>query len=126
MLISHTVFLEAKSILEKAITFYQDVPGIWTNLGILYYEENNFIKSIECDEHSMKIDPKNYIPYYNIGRSYYKLSKYEESIQYLKKSLEINPQHSKSYLNLGCAFDKIGAIDLAIINFLTAIKLKSN
>ena len=109
--------------MEKAINFYQNIPGIWTNLGILYYEENNFIKSIECDEHSIKIDPKNYIPYYNIGRSYYQLGKYKKSIQYFERSLKINSKHSKSYFNLGLAFDKIGAIDLAVKNFLITSKL---
>ena len=113
-LIKNECFIDAKLLLEKAIIFYHKIPGIWTNLGILYYEEDNFLKSIECDENSIKIDPKNYIPYYNIGRSYYQLGKYKKSIQYFEKSLKINSKHSKSYFNLGLAFDKIGAIDLAV------------
>ena len=70
---------------------------LYDNLSLLYYDQNNFIKSIEFSTKRIELNPKNHVPYIDRGLCYRKLKKFKEAEKDFNKSLEIKPDFFRAF-----------------------------
>lgn len=64
---------------------------LYDNLSLLYFEQNNFEKSLEYSAKRIKINPGNFVAYIDRGLSYRKLKKYKQAEKDFDTSLKIKP-----------------------------------
>lgn len=70
---------------------------LYDNLSLLYYDQNDFIKSIEYSTKRIELNPQNHVPYIDRGLCYRKLNKYEAAEKDFNKSLEIKPDFFRAF-----------------------------
>lgn len=87
---------------EKDYLQAETLPGaaldlLYDNLSLLYFDQNNFKKSIEYSTKRIELNPKNHVPYIDRGLCYRKLKKYKEAEADFNKSLEIKPDFFRAF-----------------------------
>ncbi len=137
---------DAKRNYELGIKNYQivnDENGILTcynNIGITYYFKNEFQKSIDAYNFTIKVNKEYKLEYFdalsynNISGSLEKLEKYNDASIYAKKAIEIykrlgakhNDDLSTSYASLASIFLKLKNYNEAIKNGNLAILTNKN
>lgn len=90
-----------------------EVDMLYDNLSLLYFDQENFTKSLEYASKRIELNPKNQVPYLDRGLNYRKLKKYVEAENDYNKSLEISP-------NFFRAFGYRASLNLELGNFLKA------
>ena len=70
---------------------------IYDNLSLLYYDQNQFLKSIEYASKRIELNPKNEVPYIDRGLCYRKLKKYKEAEKDFNQSLELKPDFFRAF-----------------------------
>lgn len=90
-----------------------DVDMLYDNLSLLYFNQENFTKSLEYASKRIELNPKNHVPYIDRGLNYKKLKKYVEAENDFNKSLEISPNFTR-------AFGYRASLNLELGNFLKA------
>ncbi len=99
-------YKKAESDYYKALELPNaSVDLLYDNLSLLYFNEENYAKAIECSSKRIELNPQNHVPYIDRGLSYRKLKKYKEAEADFNKSLEIKPDFFRAfgyraYLNL--------------------------
>lgn len=99
-------FAEAMRVLKKALKIDPNYPETHYHIGLLYYEQGNYLKAIE--EFYKAIE--NYLPrerswmsdaYTALGEAFYKLGMVDDAIKSWKKAVEIYPRNrrAKYYLD---------------------------
>ena len=87
---------EAKKIYKDLLKIKKN-PQILRLLGIIEYEEKNYVESLKLLNDCLKIDPKNSECYSNRGVVHFALRNFDEAILDYKKSIDIN---NKNYTHL--------------------------
>lgn len=111
---------EFKFVLEKMKEEKDDLKGnkmassIYSSLGGLYMDQNDFEKAKEYFEKSIDIDPSNHALSYNVAEILFNLNKIDEAIHYYKLAAKIKPDWPKSYLKLGYCYLNKGEMETAI------------
>lgn len=99
-------FAEAMRVLKKALKIDPNYPETHYHIGLLYYEQGNYLKAIE--EFYKAIE--NYLPrerswmsdaYTALGEAFYKLGMVDDAIKSWRKAVEIYPKNrrAKYYLD---------------------------
>lgn len=70
-------------------------PLIFFQLGFLYYNANNFNKSIEAFTQALKLDPNYANAQYFIGLSYARLTQYATAAPYFEALAQTNPDNKE-------------------------------
>ncbi|MCL9806557.1 tetratricopeptide repeat protein [Flavobacterium amniphilum] len=70
---------------------------LYDNLSLLYFDQDNYTKSIEYSSKRIELNPKNHVPYIDRGLNYRKLKKYDEAEKDFNKSLSIKPDFFRAY-----------------------------
>jgi len=82
----------------KALTLPNAAKDLlYDNLSLLYYDQNNFLKSIEYSTMRIELNSKNHVPYIDRGLCYRKLKKYKDAEKDFNKSLEIKPDFFRAF-----------------------------
>ena len=105
------------------------VAPLLRNLGILYIQNNQFLKAQKALEESLRLDKTNSGPnhpstifsYLNLGLVFQNLGKYEKAQELIEKALELNitiygsdhPNTIASYTNLASVFQQQGRYEKA-------------
>jgi tetratricopeptide (TPR) repeat protein len=76
-------------LLEKVGTAPRNSIG-WFRCGVGFYNKKEYLKSIECFEKSVKLDPMNYNSYQVMARACIALNRREEAINALKQSVNLD------------------------------------
>jgi len=84
------------------------------NLGLTYYEKNEFDKAIESFKNTLEIDPKYVAAWYDLGYIYKRKKEYDKAIEHYNKALEINPEHSDAWHGLALSYHQQNEFDQAI------------
>jgi predicted ATPase len=120
------VYRDAFSIYSKFQDMPKDLAQIYNELGVIYYQTDDFEKAFEYHEKSlqirMKIDDKLGISssYNNIGNVWYSKGYFEKALDYYEKSLHILEAIgdvagvASSLGNIGVIHRRKGAIDKAL------------
>ncbi|MBS1634299.1 MAG: tetratricopeptide repeat protein [Bacteroidetes bacterium] len=70
---------------------------LYDNLSLLYFDQNNFVKSLEYTNKRIDLDPKNHVAYLDRGLCYRKMKQYKEAEADYNKSLELKPDFFRAF-----------------------------
>lgn len=108
---------EEKNIFEKLKELERDEPGdpeVLKLLGDYYKKNNNFKKSIEYYEKSLKKSPFYFEIYLNLSQSYLKLNKFNEALINIENYLKFIKDDSIGYYYKGLILDETGKTEEAV------------
>mgnify|MGYP003949665713 FL=1 len=94
-------YIEAKNLLEKAISIQPDMFEANHNLAILNFQLGNLDSSILYFEKSKKIKPKFSQVYFNLALAYDKKKNIDLAIINFKKVIKLDPNNSLALYNIG-------------------------
>ena len=94
-------YIEAKNLLEKAISIQPEMFEANHNLAILNFQLGNLDSSILYFEKSKKIKPKFSQIYFNLGLAYDKKKNVDLAIINFKKVIKLDPNNSIALYNIG-------------------------
>ncbi len=96
---------------------------IFDNLSLLYFELQNFLKSIEYSTKRIDLNPNNHVPYIDRGLCYRKLKEYEKAESDFNKSLEIKRDFFRAYGYRSFLFLELGQFQKSYDDATKSIKL---
>lgn len=91
---------------QQQLSYYEDLcsrePSVnnFIELGVLYYQNLMYEKSIEASLSAIKLDSLNAIAYNNICSAYNALQMYEKAIEACNNALKIDPTFERAKNNL--------------------------
>jgi tetratricopeptide (TPR) repeat protein len=91
----------------------------WVDKGLA---ETDHQKKIEYYSNAIKLDPKEFMAYYQRGRTFYHLGKSQEAILDFNEAIKIYPIN-QAYHQRGRAYKSLSRFNEAILDFDAAIKL---
>ena len=94
-------YIEAKNLLEKAISIQPEMFEANHNLAILNFQLGNLDSSILYFEKSKKIKPKFSQVYFNLGLAYDRKKNIDLAIINFKKVIKLDPNNSIALYNIG-------------------------
>jgi cytochrome c-type biogenesis protein CcmH/NrfG len=87
--------------LEKQASLNPGNFEIWTQLGNLYFDSNNFQNAIRAYKKSLELNPKNANVWTDLGVMYRRNGQPNEAIKAFDIAIEIDPRHETSRFNKG-------------------------
>ena len=99
--IKNKKYIEAKNLLEKAVSIQPEMFEANHNLAILNLQLGNLDSSILYFEKSKKIKPKLPQVYFNLGLAYDKNKNIDLAIINFKKVIKLDPSNSIAFYNIG-------------------------
>lgn len=117
---------KALKYLEKALTLLpeeQDIPSIYSYMGMCLKELENYEKAIKVLEKGVRYDNERTDIYNLMGFCYFKLKKHEKAIQCFKKVLQINPVSAIDYANIASNYRDMGDHQKAVHYYQLALEL---
>ncbi|MDB9759277.1 sulfotransferase [Candidatus Pelagibacter sp.] len=99
-------YIEAKNLLEKAISIQPDMFEANHNLAILNFQLGNLDSSILYFEKSKKIRPKFSQVYFNLALAYDRKKNIDLAIINFKKVIKLDPNNSLAHYNIGHLYKK--------------------
>jgi tetratricopeptide (TPR) repeat protein len=91
LLLTDQGFLEeARPELEKALIYYDDLSGVYTNWGYYYYELGDYDKAVISFRKAIELNPDSFDYYNNLGLALYQAGRNNEAIIAFQQSLAIN------------------------------------
>jgi tetratricopeptide (TPR) repeat protein len=117
-------FSNAEKDFLKALTLPNPQKDIlYDNLGLLYYEQNNYSKSIEYSTMRIRLNPQNHVPYIDRGLCYRKLKKYKEAEKDFDKSLEIKPDFFRAFGYRSYLYLELGLYNKSYVDASKSVEL---
>jgi protein O-mannosyl-transferase len=117
---------------QDELSFYRDCveksPGKFrphNNLGIAFYNSNQFLKAIQQYQIAIQLDPDNKniaSTFNNIGNAYLKIERVDEAMSFFKQALDRNPTFASAHINMGTALIQKNRISEAIDHFSAVLK----
>jgi adenylate cyclase len=97
---------KAIELLKRAFRLNPFPPHFYfSNLGIAYRENGQYLEAIETCRKSININPYNWIPYGTLAASYSFLEQYEKAHETVKELLKINPKVSIEFVAMVAPFE---------------------
>lgn len=90
LLIDQGFLEEARSELEKALIYCDDLSGVHTNWGYYYYHLQDYNNAVVSFRKAIELNPDSFDYYNNLGLALYQAGRNEEAIMAFKQSLAIN------------------------------------
>jgi cytochrome c-type biogenesis protein CcmH/NrfG len=87
--------------LEAEVEKNHDNGEVWTRLGNLYYDTNQFKKAITAYTHALDLVPANADILTDLGVMYRLDKQPDKAIESFDKAIQTNPRHEPSRLNKG-------------------------
>lgn len=103
-------FRVAERQYREFLLWQEDNAQAWLNLGILYYEIEDYSEALKALLKAVKLDVENSRSYYILGCVLDKLNQTEQAIRAYQTAIELNPNLLDAYLNLGLALSAVGQI----------------
>ena len=99
-------YIEAKNLLEKAISIRPEMFEANHNLAILNFQLGNLDSSILYFERSKKIKPEFSQVYFNLGLAYDRKKNINLAITNFKEVIKLDPKNSLALYNIGHLYKK--------------------
>ena len=77
-------------------------------------------------EHTLKVQPNNYVIHNNLGKYFNKQGEKEKAYVHILKAVQLNPNYTKARYNLGCLLAADGMIDEAESSFRKVLTIDPN
>jgi tetratricopeptide (TPR) repeat protein len=99
-LTDHGYYEEARQALERAMTYNEDLSGVYNNWGYYYHRIGDLKKAVASFKKAVELKPERFSFYNNLGFALYELGDKTASKLALKQSLAINEEQPeiKSFL----------------------------
>ncbi|BCX15091.1 MAG: hypothetical protein KatS3mg088_774 [Patescibacteria group bacterium] len=91
----------AKKYYLKSIKTDDKYSMSYNNLGVIYLDQKEYSKAVNCFEKSIKSDISNSFAYNNLGNAYKKMGDSKKAKQAWKNAIKIFPRLPEPYNNLG-------------------------
>ena len=69
-------------------------PQIEKNIGLIYYDQNNFIEAVRHLKKSIELDPSLFDAYYMLGQSYLKNKDGKNARRAFENVVKLSPESS--------------------------------
>lgn len=86
---------EARSELEKALVYYEDLSGVHNNWGYYFHELGDYDKAIAAFREAIELSPDNFGCYNNLGLVLHQAGRENEATLAFQQSLAINGDQPK-------------------------------
>jgi len=132
---------------EKSISMKTNTPAAYFNLGWIYYQRNDFIKTEHYYRESAKFYEKMHgeateyksfpevvdsiisdwsVVHNNLGTIYEKQNKLNEAISEYEKSVKIKPDYADAYYNMAVAYWRVKNWQKVIENLEKVLRINPN
>jgi tetratricopeptide (TPR) repeat protein len=82
---------EARKSFEQALKADRNYANAYVNLGVVYYQDRNYSKSIKFYDKAIALQPDNAVFYNNRGAAYFNKKQFEKASQDYTKAIELDP-----------------------------------
>lgn len=96
------------SYLKKAVLINKKNPSLYYNLGVLYFNKENYKTALLFFQQAIKLNNDFSQAHYNLANCYFQISDYKNSIKFYKKAINLNPKFSDAYYNIYVVYDLLG------------------
>jgi tetratricopeptide (TPR) repeat protein len=86
----HGFFEEARLSLEKALTYHEDLSGVYNNWGYYYNKIGDYEKAISSLRRAVELAPERFAFLNNLGFALNEAGRSQESLAVFKKSLSLH------------------------------------
>ena len=93
-------FSAAESAYKQAIALRPNYWGVYSWLGLYYYEQSRYADAAEMFKKATQLAPDNYQGYITLGGVYITEGKYQDAIAAFHRSIDLRPS-ADAYNNLG-------------------------
>jgi len=111
---SEKTYDQALAAYQKLLELYPDDYIGNTNLGILYFELEEWDKAIELNERNIQNNPDSRFPYENLAEVYEAMGLYDRAVEIQERFLRTNPNTVAFYAKQAAAYLYQGKYDLAL------------
>jgi len=101
----------------------QDIPSIYSYLGVALKELGEFRQALEILKKGEKLDKERTDIYNLMGFCHFKLQEHEKAIENFKKVIQLDPSSAIDYANIGSNYRQMGEKDKAIRYYQMALTL---
>ena len=118
--------IKALNYLEEALHLDpkdQDIPSIYSYMGISYKELQRYGEAIETLKKAEEYDRERTDVYNLMGFCYFKLKDHQKAIECFKNVLQLNPGSAIDYANIASNYRDMGDRDKAIQYYKFALEL---
>lgn len=112
-----------KDYLDALLLPHASKDLLYENLSILYFDTENFTKSIEYSSKRIKLDPNNHVPYIDRGLCYRKLKKYKEAEKDFDTSLNLKPDFFRAFGYRSFLFLELGQYEKSFQDATKAVQI---
>lgn len=116
---------EALQVYNKIIDIKPDDVA-YTNLGLIFWENNSYLKAFENYVKAISINPLNVIAMRGAGEMLNELNRPNDAIPYLTKAVDLLPTYSAAYTALGVAYFNSGDWQKSYRALKKAVSLNPN
>jgi Tfp pilus assembly protein PilF len=88
-------FEQARLELKKALTYHEDLSGVYNNWGYYYHKLGDYDQAEASYSNAIELSPQNQGYYNNLGLALYDASRKDEAADAFRKSLAINTNQPK-------------------------------
>jgi choline-sulfatase len=111
---------------EKAVSIQGNFAPLRRDLGMLYYEQQNYVEAAKHLGKAVELG-MNEAPVYNfLGISYSRTKQFPRAIASYKEALKQDPDLAEAHLNLGFAYEQLNQPILAAREYQRACELKQD
>lgn len=114
----------AIDLMSRALQLKSNDAVANNNLGIVYYEVQDYAKAIELYRRALAANPVYSDAFYNLGNVFFAIGSFDEAVSAYENAIRIEPRHINAYLNLGIANQQIGKYELAVSSYDSALQIK--
>lgn len=112
-----------KRFLNLSTQLPQIDPDVQLCLGLLYYANDNYEKTIDCFNAALEVNPNDELMWNRLGAALANSNRSEDSIQAYHKALELKPSFVRARYNLAVSCLNIGCHKEAAEHLLTTLSM---
>ena len=124
--LNNRLYKEAIASFSECIFLGQNVPEVYSNRGMAYYEIGLSAEAIKDYHKAIQINPNYAEAYCNLGVTFNRLKQFDKAIFNLKKALYLSPMLTSAVINLGISYRNLLQLEDAHQQFEVALILEPN
>ncbi len=110
-------------VLELMLESFPDKSRVLNKLGLVHLKQQNYNKSIEMFNQSLKINPEVIDTWIFLGDVYFQMRQFNKALDAFKHALKIDPKTREAWMNIGHSYIKLGEFNNAIDTLKKALDI---
>lgn len=121
---SHNQLQQAAEGYQEALHLSPQSAEIWSNLGLVQYEQDRYQSSVDSLKKSIQLNPSLYAAQLFLGIDYVQIKMPEKALFHLLQAEKLNAEDPLLWRTLGDAYTQLNSPDLAAQAYSKAIALR--